>query len=132
MQKQPSSRYCFLCGKENPVGLGMEWKNDLENDRVIAHVRVPDHFNGFPGVVHGGIVAAILDEITYNCPTPTETELTATAWAERQTARRALVKGELKTPDNRVTATCQAVIIKPPSSVQDAWQEEKKYWKVYD
>jgi acyl-coenzyme A thioesterase PaaI-like protein len=32
--------------------------------RVCAHHRIPDRFHGAPGIAHGGIVAAVLDEIS--------------------------------------------------------------------
>jgi uncharacterized protein (TIGR00369 family) len=153
VQKQPSSRFCFLCGKENNSGLQMEWENDAENQRVIGRVRVPDHFNGYPGVVHGGIVAAILDEtagratllknddnlmvtlkleITYRQPTPTEEELTVIGRATRITSRRAMVEGELFNEKGEITATCKAVVVKPPETIQSGWEKEKQYWKVYN
>jgi uncharacterized protein (TIGR00369 family) len=153
MHKQPSSRFCFLCGKENDSGLKMEWKSDTENQRVIARVRVPDHFNGYPGVVHGGIVAAILDEtagratlledddnlmvtlkleITYRQPTPTEEELTVVGWPTRITSRRALVEGELFNQKGEITATCKAVVVRPPEKIKAGWEQEKQYWKVYN
>ncbi len=59
---QPTSRSCFLCGRENPVGLKVRWQNEREAGEIRGTVTVPEHFNGYPGVVHGGIVAALLDE----------------------------------------------------------------------
>jgi acyl-coenzyme A thioesterase PaaI-like protein len=32
--------------------------------RVYSHYRIPDRFHGAPGIAHGGIVAAILDEVS--------------------------------------------------------------------
>src|SRR5258706_4637302 len=61
--KQPNSRHCFVCGLENPVGLQL--KIYLTGPGVIETVyTAPEHFQGYPGVLHGGIVAAILDEIS--------------------------------------------------------------------
>jgi acyl-coenzyme A thioesterase PaaI-like protein len=59
--KQPNSKMCFICGLENPVGLHLhiyETEPGVIETKYIA----PDHFQGYPGVLHGGIVAAILDE----------------------------------------------------------------------
>jgi uncharacterized protein (TIGR00369 family) len=151
MDKQPTSRYCFLCGEENPVGLKMHWENDREKHEVVGKVTVPEHFNGYPGVVHGGIVATILDEtagravllndpmnlmvtvkleVAYKQPTPTETELTVIGRAKRETSRRAMVEGEIVLPDGTVTATCSALVVQPPDEFKSSWEEEKKYWKV--
>ncbi len=61
--KQPNSRHCFVCGLENPVGLKL--KIYQTGPGVIETTyTAPDHFQGYPGVLHGGIVAAILDEIS--------------------------------------------------------------------
>jgi acyl-coenzyme A thioesterase PaaI-like protein len=61
--KQPNSRMCFICGLENPVGLHLhiyETEPNVVETRYIA----PEHFQGYPGVLHGGIVGAIIDEIS--------------------------------------------------------------------
>ena len=61
--KQPNSRHCFICGLENPVGLHLhiyETEPGVVESKYIA----PEHFQGYPGVLHGGIVAAIIDEIS--------------------------------------------------------------------
>ena len=121
MQKQKNSRGCFLCGLENDVSLKMRWYEDHQAQEVRSTVTVPDHFNGYPGVVHGGIVSAILDEtsgravmlksgkdalmvalkleITFRRPTPTNTPLTAVGWVIKQSSSRAQVAGEIRLPD---------------------------------
>ncbi|HEC25979.1 MAG TPA: PaaI family thioesterase, partial [Gammaproteobacteria bacterium] len=62
MHKQPNSRTCFMCGRENDSGLKMSWYNIPEKEQNQGKVTIPEHFNGYPGIAHGGIVAAILDE----------------------------------------------------------------------
>lgn len=61
--KQPNSRMCFICGLENPIGLHLHIY-ETEPGKVESTYFAPDHFQGYPGVLHGGIVAAILDEIS--------------------------------------------------------------------
>jgi len=61
--KQPNSKMCFICGVENPVGLHLHIY-ETEPGMVEATYTAPDHFQGYPGVLHGGIVAAILDELS--------------------------------------------------------------------
>jgi len=57
----PSSRNCFVCGVENPVGLKLKFFL-VEAGLVEAAYEAPARFEGYPGVLHGGIVASILDE----------------------------------------------------------------------
>ena len=61
-ERQASSRSCFVCGRDNDVGLKMVWENHLEDGEIRSAVTVSEQFNGYPGVVHGGILAAMLDE----------------------------------------------------------------------
>ncbi|HVN15781.1 MAG TPA: PaaI family thioesterase [Anaerolineales bacterium] len=60
--KQPNSRMCFLCGLENPVGLHLHLY-EIEPGVIETTFTAPNHFQGYPGVLHGGIVASILDEV---------------------------------------------------------------------
>lgn len=53
--------YCFVCGSENPIGLRTTWT--LDKDGVArTRFRPERHHQGWRGVVHGGILAALLDE----------------------------------------------------------------------
>ncbi len=61
--KQPNSRMCFICGLENPVGLHLHIYETAPGE-VEAAYTAPEHFQGYPGVLHGGIVSAILDELS--------------------------------------------------------------------
>ena len=51
---------CFVCGQRNPFGLHLVFR--LEGDSVVADFQPREEHQGFPGVIHGGIVAAVLDE----------------------------------------------------------------------
>lgn len=154
MRKQPSSRMCFLCGRQNPVGLKLEFYEDAEARQVRAEFTVPDEYQGYPGVVHGGIVAAVLDEtsgravmlgssddnlmatlrltIRYRRPTPTKTPLIAVGWVERTSGIGARVAGEIRLPDGAVTAECEATVGNVPEEFRAEWEIEKQYWKVYE
>jgi uncharacterized protein (TIGR00369 family) len=149
---QPTSRTCFVCGRENRFGLGMRWENDRERKQVRATLTVPEHYNGYPGVVHGGIVAAMLDEtagraiqleggadclmvtlkleVVYRRPTPTGIPLTVTGRVLQQTGTRATVEGDITLPDGTVTAQCSAVVVRPPAAIMETWSREREHWKV--
>jgi len=52
---------CFGCGPANPTGLQLEFL--LAEDRsAVCLTTVPEGFDGHPGYLHGGIIAALLDE----------------------------------------------------------------------
>jgi acyl-coenzyme A thioesterase PaaI-like protein len=51
---------CFVCGQRNPYGLQLVFR--LENNSIVADFQPREEHQGFPGVIHGGIVAAVLDE----------------------------------------------------------------------
>ena len=53
---------CFICGLENPVGLHLHIY-EVEPGVIETTYIAPEHFQGYPGVLHGGIVSAIIDEI---------------------------------------------------------------------
>ena len=63
---QPSSRHCFVCGVENPLGLQLRFYIS-EPGEVVAECTLPENYQGYPGVAHGGIVAAMLDEVAGRC-----------------------------------------------------------------
>ena len=52
---------CFVCGQHNPYGLHLVFSR--EDDSIVADFQPREEHQGFPGVIHGGIVASILDEV---------------------------------------------------------------------
>ena len=152
MTKQPTSRTCFLCGRDNDNGLKMTWYNNKELNQVEANITIPEHFNGYPGITHGGIVAAILDEtsgravmldgnfddlfitlrlnVTYRKPTPTGVSLKVIGWIEKKGKRKMEVAAKILLPDETICAECQAVVIKPTGEIANCWENEKEYWYV--
>ncbi len=48
---------------ENPIGLHLHMY-EVEPGVIETKYIAPDHFQGYPGVLHGGIVAAIIDEVS--------------------------------------------------------------------
>lgn len=51
---------CFACGVRNDVGLKLVFRQ--EGDEIVTEYTPEPHFQGFPGVLHGGILATLLDE----------------------------------------------------------------------
>lgn len=56
--------WCFACGPDNPIGLHLAFK--ITSDNIYAEF-VPERIHqGYDGVVHGGIIATLLDEAMAN------------------------------------------------------------------
>lgn len=60
--KQPNSRMCFICGLKNAMGLKASFYV-LDNGELAAVFTARDEHQGYPGRLHGGIAAAVLDEL---------------------------------------------------------------------
>lgn len=51
---------CFGCGPDNPRGLRLEFLR--EGDSVVSHTSLGVEYAGYRDFIHGGVIAAILDE----------------------------------------------------------------------
>lgn len=114
--KIPNTRdnTCFGCGSSNPNGLRMEFYGN--SSMVFAELDVPDYMAGWNGVVHGGILSTMLDEVmgwgaifltekfiltktmtvTYHIPTLMHERLRAEAEIDVRTSEREVVmKGRI-------------------------------------
>jgi acyl-coenzyme A thioesterase PaaI-like protein len=59
------ANHCFGCGPANPQGLHLVFTTDTSNPEHITattHIQLDRMHEGPPGHIHGGIVAALLDE----------------------------------------------------------------------
>jgi len=151
MNKQPSSRSCFVCGRENPHGLKLEFYN-IAPGEVEAHYTVLTHYQGYPGVVHGGIIASMLDEATgrsmmdgspsgfmvtsqlsirYRKPVPVGQPLKVVGHAGTRHGRVSKATGEIIGPDGVILAQAEAVMVDIPAAVVAELDPEMLGWKVY-
>ncbi|MBE3558997.1 MAG: PaaI family thioesterase [Ktedonobacteraceae bacterium] len=62
MQLNDTTDYqrCFACGQQNSAGLKMHFYQDGET--IVSDFQPREEHQGFPGVIHGGIIATIFDE----------------------------------------------------------------------
>jgi len=102
-----------MLGEANPLAPPIRlW---LEGDRILGTATFGAAYEGPPGCVHGGYVAAAFDEVLgstqslsgspgmtgrltvhYRKPTPLQTELRFEGWIEDVTGRKILTRGELR------------------------------------
>jgi len=156
MDKQPSARVCFICGRENEQSLKAEYYTDNLNQQVVSETIIPSRFNGWPGHAHGGLVAALLDEAAFRAiwidgdytrsmvtmnlkiqllrPTPTEQPLKTVGWVLEINETTAKTASEIRLLDGTVVARGVATLVKPPDSFLEmcGWEEEQPYFKVYE
>ena len=73
----PSYHGCFGCGRDNPIGvaLPLEW----DGGKVRAPFSPKKEYAGFEGVIHGGIVCTLLDEVMWWAIAAQERKCTVTA-----------------------------------------------------
>ncbi|MBM4350022.1 MAG: PaaI family thioesterase [Deltaproteobacteria bacterium] len=57
---------CFVCGEKNPHGLKIKFQVDRQKQTIHTTFTVEPIYQGWDGVVHGGIVCTLLDEAMAN------------------------------------------------------------------
>lgn len=56
---------CFACHPGNTKGLRLRFFADDDKGEVYTRVKPEKHFAGFPGILHGGIQCALVDEVAF-------------------------------------------------------------------
>ena len=56
-----NEQYCFGCGRHNPIGLHLAFERDGEGGVATSYTPRPED-QGFPGIMHGGLLSLLLDE----------------------------------------------------------------------
>ena len=131
MLKQPGSRMCFVCGRENPIGLHAEFF--IEDDTVCLDLSPQEQHQGYPGVMHGGLVSTLLDEtvgrsaflhnkwvvtakmeLRYRKPVPIGQPIRVVGWTTRARGRILEARGEVRLEDGSVAVEAQAVYVEIP------------------
>lgn len=147
---QPNSDYCFVCGRKNPRGLYMKFYDNGRNE-VMAHHTIPAVYQGYPGVVHGGIVAAVLDEavgrvalignhhhfmfslkleVKYRHPVPTETPLQIIGRVIKLRGRLGQAEGHILLPDGTLAAEATMTLADVPAELLANANLEALGWYV--
>jgi uncharacterized protein (TIGR00369 family) len=61
MKELPHTHSCFVCGESNPKGLNL--RSETDGQIVRMHFVPRAEHVGFAQIVHGGIIATLLDEV---------------------------------------------------------------------
>lgn len=148
--KQNNSARCVVCGDQNPFSLGTRFYN-LEDGALAALFRTQDWHQSYPGRVHGGMIAAILDEtigraicveepdcwgvtveltLKYKKPVPTDAELKCIGRVTRNSRKIFEGEGKLLLPDGEIAATASGKYMKMSVSqiAGDAFAQSEWYY----
>ncbi len=148
--KQPNSEMCFVCGRHNPVGLYMRFY-DNGSDEVVSDYTVPARYQSYPGMVHGGVLAAMLDEVVarvsmigdphhfmmsvklevrYRKPVPVETPIRVVGRIVRLRGRLGRAEGRILLPDGGVACEAEMTLADVPEELMPATRFAELGWAV--
>jgi len=118
---------CLVSGKANPMGLAADLSR--EGDEALLRATLGPAFEGAPGRAHGGVVAALLDEVmgfvlsihatpaytgqltvTYRAPTPIGVELELRARLRSRHGRKLRIEGRARCGET-VVAEAEALFV---------------------
>jgi acyl-coenzyme A thioesterase PaaI-like protein len=113
----PEHGSCFICGSQNPKGMGLVWYaqvSETQRELIYCEFEFTLSEQGPPGHAHGGASAAVLDEamgaavwrsglkvvlanmnLNYHKPVPLSAPLRVEAWLERTEGRKAYALGRI-------------------------------------
>lgn len=149
---QPNSRHCFVCGVENPFGLHLKFY-ETSSGEVAAECTLPEAYQGYPGVVHGGIVAAMLDEVAgrslmggldsprfmftahlnirYRRNVPVGKPLRLLGKAGEIRRRTASAISEIYDQEGNLLAEAEALLVDVPESMLESVDLASLGWRIY-
>lgn len=132
MKKLPGHGTCFVCGSENPHGIGLTWNADGKG-MITSDFCLGEAQQGPPGYAHGGASTAILDEAMgaavwlagynfavvnlqfgYHNPVPLGQQLSLTARVSRRSTRKIFARGQICLPDGTIAVTGRGIYITAP------------------
>lgn len=122
---------CVVSGQANPMGVAIDVRR--EGDDVVARVVLGAAFEGAPGQAHGGVVAAVFDDVmgyqlsllrvpaftgrlvvSYRAPTPMEVALEFRARVARATDRKLEMLATATTVEGVLVAEAEATFVVVP------------------
>ena len=125
-------RRCYGCGDANPEGLQIDFT--IDGRTVVGRLLTRDAHQGYPGVAHGGVAAAALDEamgwamyaagawamtarmrVRYRRPLPLAEQLTVRAEVTRDRGRWLEAEAEIRDSSGKLLAEATAIFMRLPA-----------------
>jgi uncharacterized protein (TIGR00369 family) len=134
LKKQNNSSLCMVCGVDNEFSLDSRFY-ELENGELAVKFRTEEWHQSYPGRVHGGVTAALLDEligrticieepdiwgvtvelnVKYRKPVPTGADLVAVARITKNSRILYEGTGEILLPDGSVAVSANGKYLRQP------------------
>lgn len=151
LKKHPNSKMCFVCGIDNAFGLKSTFY-ELEDQQLMAVFKPAEEHQGYPGRLHGGIAATILDEtigrsimvagsddvwgvtidfsLKYRKPVPLGEELRVFGRVTSEKKRYFLAEGEIILADGTIAVTGQGKYLKLDIDKIADFDHEGEEWRV--
>ena len=149
--KQQNSKMCLICGLQNEYGLKAAFYETDKNELIALFTPKQEH-QGYPGRLHGGIAAAILDEtigrninmgrdrdvwgvtlefcIKYKKPIPLDEEVKVVTRLTDENKRVFKGEGEIILSDGKIGAAAKGSYLKLPISKIADFDLEENEWKI--
>ena len=124
MKELRDNQGCYVCGSKNPSGLGVVFQIDEDARSISARFTPSAAHQGYEGIVHGGILSALLDEamakLTFGLGIPSVTaEITVKFKAPVSPGEELSITGRL-TQETRRLIRAEAKIEKGLITVAEA------------
>ncbi len=138
LRAQPQS-VCVACGTDHPHGLHLDF--ELASDGTASAYWTPgEHWQGFRGIIHGGIVSTVLDEamakavaavdnaltgelrVRFRHPVAPGEDLRIRGWIVERTRRVIRAEATLTTLDGRERAHAWSAFL--PHAGKEKWVAE--------
>lgn len=148
--KQHNSRKCLVCGLKNDLGLKASMY-ELENGELVSVFKPLEEHQSYPGRLHGGIAAAILDEtigrailikdknawgvtveleLKYRKPVPLDQELRVVGRITRDSKRLFEGTGEIVLENGEIAVIAYGKYMKMPLDRIADFDEQDEEWRV--
>jgi len=137
--------WCFACGRANPIGLHLEY--DVARGRAETRFVPRREHTGYDGLVHGGIVTALLDEtmgwaifhqgvwgvtaritVTFRQPVNVGDELVVGGTVTKETRRAIETHGEVRDAASALLAESDATFLVMPEERRK--ELERRYSRI--
>jgi uncharacterized protein (TIGR00369 family) len=136
---------CFGCGGANARGMKLTFEQDDAARRIIGRFRLGAEYQGAFGIIHGGVIAVVLDEvmgkvcrfrgvravtaemkIEYLKPVWVDTDLVVEGYEKEMSGRNLHLVGEIQDASGKVLARSRGrfVILGAAQKKQDGATEQ--------